>query len=135
MVHSRHLILALSLAGLVPASCIPAHAEFLRLPVQIQNPDAEKWAIVSLPLAELALHVEDLQPQSISLYQHGRQPLPHALVDADGDGITDTVLTKIPNKAGEFWILVVSPGPQSDARLPEGGSRKGVTVNFKGARR
>ena len=124
------------LATVLIAGCVPTHAAFLHVPVTVAPRRPAGLVIVRLPIEELAKRMEEFDVERIAVFHRGREPIPHQIVDIDGDGRLDTVVTKIPAGAGNRAVAVVCPArKQNRDPLPEGGSAEGVTIDMEHSQR
>ena len=124
---SRSLLATLGISGLCLAACTYTHAAFLRLGLKFPDGTPPGLTIVDVPLAKLRTRHASMDPQRIAVYHTGRIPLPHQLLDKDGDGRPDHLRVKFVPAADQAWLVFVSPGEPTQGELPAGGQEVRVT--------
>lgn len=130
----KSIVLACLTAALLTA-CAPVTASWLSVPIETTDGEPRPLAIVRVPLAELRARMPRFDPRQLAFYDRGREPIPHRIVDRDGDGQVDTAIVKLPIQKGGVLLTVVSPGPPAGDDLPPGGSDRGVVVRIEAAER
>ena len=127
----KSLLALLALNSLWVTGCMPVHAAFLQLGVTFPDGEPPGLTILDVPLSKLHTKSGDLDPQHIAVYHTGRDPLPHRLLDKDGDGRPDHLRVKFLPHSDETWLVFVSPGAPNPNALPDGGHQARVTYHFR----
>jgi hypothetical protein len=122
-------------ATLALLGCTPTYAGFLRVPVAVGDEHPGGMVVVHLPLVELRRRLDDFDPERAAYFFRGRTALPYRYVDTDDDGAADEVVVKLPPDEAEYWVIVVMQQAGTPQSLPEGGSARGVAVDWDDARR
>ncbi len=121
--------------GILLLSCTPVTSAYLSLPIEATVPGGVDLAVIRLPLGKLRQHLEAPDAAQFAVYTESPDPIPHQLIDRDGDGVADELMVKLAVPAGGLTLAIVSPGPTTDAAVPEGGKEFAVTVHFDRSRR
>jgi hypothetical protein len=106
----------------LPGGCLPSHAAFLRVPVEVTDGGppphepapgvaGETPLLVEIPLESLRAALPDFELAAAGFYYRGRDPLPFDLRDSDADRIKDVLRVVLPPPHDqEPWVIIVSPG-------------------------
>jgi hypothetical protein len=123
--------LALLLAWLAAAACVPTTAAYLSLPLATEDRAPREHAVVRVPFAELRERMPGFDPAALAFYAQGRAPIPHRLLDEDGDGAPDAALVALPIAGdGSTRLIALCPGPSTAAEPPTGPPSAGVIADF-----
>ena len=129
----QHGLWVIALLWLV--ACVPQRYASLSIPVESVDHRAHERALLEVRLQDLATRMEGFDATALAFYTQGRTPAAHALIDTDLDGKPDIARVQLAvGVGGTARILVVCPGPHSDATLdPWDGAR--AVANFEKASR
>ena len=126
---------ALSLVSIAAAACAPTTAAYLSIPLETEDGASRDLAVVRVSFAELRHRMAGFDPTSLAFYGRGRTPIPHRLLDEDGDGAPDAALVALPVAGdGSTRLVAVCPGASTNAEPPVGPPSVGVIVCFAQAR-
>jgi len=137
---SRTLPCALKTSGALVlcflAACLPGRAAFLRVPVTPGPLQSGELLTVTADCAEIRKQIPGFEPSKASFYAGGRQALPFATHDPDGDGVPDQVSVTFACPASQSaWLVIVYPGAAPDAPASSTQSGRRVSLDFTRARR
>jgi hypothetical protein len=126
---------AAALAWLAAAGCAPTTAAYLSIPLETEDHAPLEIAVVRVPFEELRKRMPGFDPAALAFYARGRTPIPHRLLDEDGDGAPDAALVALPIAGdGSTRLIALCPGPSTDAEPPIGPPSTGVIISFGQAR-
>ncbi len=131
-----HRVLVTTVLLTLPA-CLPSTAGYLSVPLRSEDGADHAGVRVRVPFAEIAARLDNFTPASVAFYQTGRAPLPHRLIDTDGDGVADAAEVEVTARGdGGSVLTIVCPGPRADDPLPAGADpTPAVSADFEQARR
>lgn len=110
------LLLPLLLIG---AGCVPTTALYLSIPIETTDGQPRSAVEVRVPLAELAERMGPVTPDTLTFFATGRTPIPHRLIDEDGDSTPDAALVVLAVAGdGSTRLVAVCPGPVAEGYPP-----------------
>ncbi len=131
----RQLLVIACLLG-AATSCVPVTSAYLSVPVVPEDGREHAGIEVCVPFNKLERLMRGLDPDSLAFYAGGREPVPHQLIDEDGDGAADAALVVLDVAAdGSTRLTALSPGPTAVGELQDGEFADHVVLRFDRARR
>ena len=122
--------------GLLATACVPSTAAYVSVPIEVSDARSRDAAVVRVPLAELEPRLSGFDASALAFFGPGREPLPHRLIDTDGDGAMDHAVTILPVAGdGTSRLVVVCPGPVAQGDVANLEPTDGITLRFDRAYR
>ena len=116
---------------LLAAACVPTTAAYLSIPIETTDGESRRAVEVRVPLAELAERMGELDPETLTFYAGGRTPIPHQLVDDNGDGAPDAALVVLAVAGdGSTRLVALCPGPAAQGSPPPAERDPGVLLRI-----
>ncbi len=115
---------------------MPAHSDYLAVPLRTAGDADLALAEIDVPLAQLRDALPGCDLTELAVFTHGREPLPVELVDRDGDGEVDHLRTWSPVRGDGStrlqFVCPAAPGPRGER---PGSVRGAVRLDWAGATR